>query len=91
VGILPTNQIKLIHLSHAALLCPICLPIFVRKIERLAKTVRFNRGVVLSPAVIPIALTVTWRKLTSAGILAGALIGASLGVFNDSFLFLSNS
>ena len=38
-----------------------------------------HRGVVLSPAVIPIALTVTWRKLTSAGIIFGAVIGATLG------------
>jgi len=63
----------------------------VRKIKQLSKTVRFNKGVVLSPAVIPIALTVTWRKLTSAGILAGAPIGVSLGVFNDSSPLLSNS
>ncbi|KAH9475722.1 Urea-proton symporter DUR3 [Psilocybe cubensis] len=40
----------------------------------------YVQGVVLSPAVIPIALTVTWRKLTSAGIIAGALLGASLGM-----------
>ncbi|PPQ83902.1 hypothetical protein CVT25_000697 [Psilocybe cyanescens] len=37
----------------------------------------YVQGVVLSPAVIPIALTVTWRKLTSAGILTGALMGAT--------------
>lgn len=43
-----------------------------------------NRGVVLSPAVIPIALTVTWRKLTGAGIIAGALIGATLGAPRSS-------
>ncbi|KAF8153974.1 solute symporter family transporter [Crassisporium funariophilum] len=40
----------------------------------------YVQGVVLSPAVIPIALTVTWRKLTSAGVLSGALIGATLGM-----------
>ncbi|KAF9480172.1 solute symporter family transporter [Pholiota conissans] len=40
----------------------------------------YVQGVVLSPAVIPIALTVTWKKLTSAGIIAGAVIGASLGM-----------
>ncbi|PPQ80063.1 hypothetical protein CVT25_001492 [Psilocybe cyanescens] len=40
----------------------------------------YVQGVVLSPAVIPIALTVTWRKLTSAGILAGALTGATFGM-----------
>ncbi|KAF4568409.1 hypothetical protein EYR36_010420 [Pleurotus pulmonarius] len=37
-------------------------------------------GVVLSPAVIPIALTVSWSKLTRAGVLSGALIGAILGM-----------
>ncbi|KJA22107.1 hypothetical protein HYPSUDRAFT_139584 [Hypholoma sublateritium FD-334 SS-4] len=41
---------------------------------------RSQSGVVLSPAVIPIGLTVTWRKLTGAGIIAGALIGATLGM-----------
>ncbi|KAF8968776.1 Na+/solute symporter [Flammula alnicola] len=40
----------------------------------------YVQGVVLSPAVIPIGLTVTWRKLTSAGIISGALIGATLGM-----------
>ncbi|RDB22246.1 Urea active transporter [Hypsizygus marmoreus] len=40
----------------------------------------YVQGVVLSPAVIPIALTVTWKKLTSAGVIAGALIGASLSM-----------
>ena len=38
-----------------------------------------GRGVVLSPAVIPIALTVTWPKLTRAGVFAGSLAGAVLG------------
>ncbi|KDQ52421.1 hypothetical protein JAAARDRAFT_138754 [Jaapia argillacea MUCL 33604] len=38
------------------------------------------RGVVLSPAVIPIGLTVTWSKLTKAGVFCGALIGACLGM-----------
>jgi hypothetical protein len=40
----------------------------------------YVQGVVLSPAVIPIALTVTWRKLTRAGVLCGALVGAVLGM-----------
>ncbi|KAF8811896.1 putative urea transporter [Phlegmacium glaucopus] len=40
----------------------------------------YVQGVVLSPAVIPIALTVTWRKLTSAGVILGAVIGAALGM-----------
>jgi len=40
----------------------------------------YVQGVVLSPAVIPIALTVTWRKLTRAGVLCGALIGATMGM-----------
>ncbi|KAG9217729.1 hypothetical protein CCMSSC00406_0003582 [Pleurotus cornucopiae] len=35
---------------------------------------------ILSPAVIPIALTVSWSKLTRAGVLSGALIGATLGM-----------
>ena len=38
------------------------------------------RGVVLSPAVIPIALTVTWSKLTRAGVFCGCIIGAVLGM-----------
>jgi Na+/proline symporter len=38
------------------------------------------RGVVLSPAVIPIALTVSWSKLTEAGVLCGAIGGACLGM-----------
>ncbi|KAJ8690619.1 hypothetical protein PTI98_012031 [Pleurotus ostreatus] len=40
----------------------------------------YVQGVVLSPAVIPIALTVSWSKLTRAGVLSGALIGATLGM-----------
>ncbi|KAL4263840.1 sodium:solute symporter (SSF) family protein [Pleurotus pulmonarius] len=40
----------------------------------------YVQGVVLSPAVIPIALTVSWSKLTRAGVLSGALIGAILGM-----------
>ncbi len=39
-----------------------------------------HRGVVLSPAVIPIALTVTWSKLTRAGVFCGCIIGAVLGM-----------
>ncbi|KAF9007001.1 hypothetical protein BDQ17DRAFT_1461621 [Cyathus striatus] len=39
-----------------------------------------NRGVVLSPAVIPIGLTVTWRKLTAPAVFSGAIIGAVLGM-----------
>ena len=38
------------------------------------------RGVVLSPAVIPIALTVTWSKLTRAGVFCGCIGGAVLGM-----------
>ncbi|PPQ64121.1 hypothetical protein CVT24_008732 [Panaeolus cyanescens] len=37
-------------------------------------------GVVLSPAVIPIALTVTWSKLTTAGVILGPVLGAVLGM-----------
>ncbi|KAF9502130.1 Na+/solute symporter [Pleurotus eryngii] len=40
----------------------------------------YVQGVVLSPAVIPIALTVSWSKLTRTGVLSGALIGATLGM-----------
>jgi hypothetical protein len=38
------------------------------------------RGAVLSPAVIPVALTVGWSKLTAAGVLCGSIIGAILGI-----------
>ena len=34
----------------------------------------------LSPAVIPIALTVTWSKLTRAGVFCGCIVGAVLGM-----------
>ncbi|KAG0704551.1 putative urea transporter [Suillus ampliporus] len=37
-------------------------------------------GIVLSPAVIPIILTVWWSKLTRAGLLCGSIIGAILGM-----------
>ncbi|KAG8215271.1 Na+/solute symporter [Butyriboletus roseoflavus] len=37
-------------------------------------------GVILSPAVIPIALTVSWSKLTRAGVFCGAIGGACLGM-----------
>ncbi|KAH9886903.1 hypothetical protein C8Q73DRAFT_264291 [Cubamyces lactineus] len=40
----------------------------------------YVQGVVLSPAVIPIALTVSWSKLTRAGVFAGSLAGAVLGM-----------
>ncbi|KAI0640928.1 Sodium:solute symporter family-domain-containing protein [Trametes meyenii] len=40
----------------------------------------YVQGVVLSPAVIPIALTVTWSKLTRAGVFAGCIVGAVLGM-----------
>ncbi|KAF9040078.1 solute symporter family transporter [Panaeolus papilionaceus] len=40
----------------------------------------YVQGVVLSPAVIPIALTVTWRKLTAVGVISGAVLGAILGM-----------
>ncbi|KIK45666.1 hypothetical protein CY34DRAFT_22415 [Suillus luteus UH-Slu-Lm8-n1] len=38
------------------------------------------RGSILSPAVIPIGLTVSWSKLTKAGIFCGAIGGACLGM-----------
>ncbi|KAG2081467.1 putative urea transporter [Suillus cothurnatus] len=37
-------------------------------------------GIVLSPAVIPIILTVWWSKLTRTGLLCGSIIGAILGM-----------
>ncbi|KAI0691691.1 Na+/solute symporter [Earliella scabrosa] len=40
----------------------------------------YVQGVVLSPAVIPIALTVTWSKLTRAGVFCGCIVGAVLGM-----------
>ncbi|KAI8977810.1 Na+/solute symporter [Trametes punicea] len=40
----------------------------------------YVQGVVLSPAVVPIALTVTWSKLTRAGIFSGCITGAVLGM-----------
>ncbi|EPQ55634.1 Na+/solute symporter [Gloeophyllum trabeum ATCC 11539] len=40
----------------------------------------YVQGVVLSPAVIPIALTVTWSKLTKTGVFCGSIIGACLGM-----------
>jgi hypothetical protein len=39
-----------------------------------------SRGVVLSPAVIPIGLTVTWSKLTKPAVFAGACTGFVLGM-----------
>ncbi|EMD32761.1 hypothetical protein CERSUDRAFT_143319 [Gelatoporia subvermispora B] len=40
----------------------------------------YVQGVVLSPAVIPIALTVTWSKLTRTAVYSGCIIGAILGM-----------
>lgn len=40
----------------------------------------YVQGVVLSPAVIPIGLTVMWPKLTRAGVFSGCIIGAILGM-----------
>ncbi|KAG1738551.1 Na+/solute symporter [Suillus lakei] len=40
----------------------------------------YVQGIVLSPAVIPIILTVWWSKLTRAGLLCGSIIGAILGM-----------
>ncbi|OJT07009.1 Urea active transporter [Trametes pubescens] len=40
----------------------------------------YVQGVVLSPAVIPIALTVTWSGLTRAGVFTGCISGAILGM-----------
>ncbi|TCD69441.1 hypothetical protein EIP91_007567 [Steccherinum ochraceum] len=40
----------------------------------------YVQGVVLSPAVVPIGLTVTWSKLTRAGVFSGCIVGAVLGM-----------
>ncbi|VDB88654.1 unnamed protein product [Peniophora sp. CBMAI 1063] len=40
----------------------------------------YVQGVLLSPAVIPIALTICWSKLTTAGVLCGSIAGAILGM-----------
>jgi len=40
----------------------------------------YVQGIVLSPAVIPIILTVWWSKLTRVGLLCGSIIGAILGM-----------
>ncbi|PCH42865.1 Na+/solute symporter [Wolfiporia cocos MD-104 SS10] len=40
----------------------------------------YVQGVVLSPAVVPVALTVVWSKLTKAAVLSGSIIGAVLGM-----------
>ncbi|KAG2141861.1 putative urea transporter [Suillus clintonianus] len=41
---------------------------------------RCTMGIVLSPAVIPIILTVWWSKLTRTGLLCGSIMGAILGM-----------
>ncbi|THH28092.1 hypothetical protein EUX98_g6098 [Antrodiella citrinella] len=40
----------------------------------------YVQGVVLSPAVVPIGLTVTWAKLTRAGVFMGSIVGAVMGM-----------
>ncbi|KAG2143478.1 Na+/solute symporter [Suillus bovinus] len=40
----------------------------------------FVQGCILSPAVIPIGLTVSWSKLTKAGVFCGAIGGAFFGM-----------
>ena len=81
-----TRQIASIIDCLTYLLLVILRPVSAKKVKswwrignRTLCWCSFTRGVVLSPAVIPIGLTVTWRKLTGAGIIAGALIGATLG------------
>ncbi|KAG2346032.1 putative urea transporter [Suillus weaverae] len=49
---------------------------------------RCTMGIVLSPAVIPIILTVWWSKLTRAGLLFGSIIGAILGAITIANLAL---
>ncbi|EIN11217.1 hypothetical protein PUNSTDRAFT_141660 [Punctularia strigosozonata HHB-11173 SS5] len=40
----------------------------------------YVQGAVLSPAVIPVALTVGWSRLTATGVLWGSIVGAILAV-----------
>ncbi|KAG1786471.1 Na+/solute symporter [Suillus plorans] len=40
----------------------------------------YVQGSILSPAVIPIGLTVSWSKLTKAGVFCGAIGGAFFGI-----------
>lgn len=40
----------------------------------------YVQGSILSPAVIPIGLTVSWSRLTKAGVFCGAIGGACLGM-----------
>ncbi|KAJ3930163.1 MAG: Na+/solute symporter [Lentinula lateritia] len=40
----------------------------------------YVQGVVLSPAVIPVALTVSWSKLTKPAVILGPILGAILGM-----------
>ncbi|KAG1821419.1 Na+/solute symporter [Suillus variegatus] len=40
----------------------------------------YVQGCILSPAVIPIGLTVSWSKLTKAGVFCGAIGGACFGM-----------
>ncbi|KAJ3752522.1 Na+/solute symporter [Lentinula raphanica] len=40
----------------------------------------FGRGVVLSPAVIPVALTISWSKLTKLAVILGPILGAIFGM-----------
>lgn len=42
--------------------------------------IQIDRGVVLSPAVIPIGLTVTWSKLSKVAVFAGTLTGFVAGM-----------
>jgi Na+/proline symporter len=40
----------------------------------------YVQGVILSPAVIPIGLTVGWKKLTTTAVIIGPISGAVLGM-----------
>lgn len=64
-----------LQLFYVQLVKPYCVPHSIVSHH----CIFLHRGVVLSPAVIPIGLTVTWKKLSKAGVLLGPLIGATLG------------
>lgn len=64
-------------LPSLVVLCPVCR---LWILATITFDESFYRGVVLSPAVIPIALTVSWSKLTKPAVILGPLLGAILGM-----------
>jgi Na+/proline symporter len=37
-------------------------------------------GILIGPAVVPIALTVSWKKTNKTGVILGALVGLIAGI-----------